>query len=118
MQQFLKDTIQSDTYDKTRVPGFNMNITGPCFDGIARALAKFYAVQPPPAAAARPRQQNAQGGGGGGGAADTAAAAAAGGGAAGRGADDDAEAARLERRAKHVIYPALRSCLLRPIFYL
>jgi hypothetical protein len=86
----------------------------PCFDGIARALAKFYAVQPPPAAAARPRQQDAPGGGGGGAADIAAAAAAGGGGAAGTGAAvDDAEAARLEHRAKHVIYPALRSCLLR-----
>jgi hypothetical protein len=92
----------------------------PCFDGIARALAKFYAVQPPPAAAARPRQQDAPGGGGGGAADIAAAAAAGGGGAAGTGAAvDDAEAARLEHRAKHVIYPALRSCLLRktqPLF--
>ena len=94
----------------------------PCFGGIARALGKFYAVQPPTPV----QQQGEEEGGGGvsdlqqalersqeddGGAGGSQQPAAA---AASASAVDTAAVAKLEHRAKHVIYPALRSYLEPP----
>ena len=69
----------------------NMLVAQPCFDGIAHALGKFYAVQPPSGA-----EMNSTSAGGHRESAIVDAAATAG---------------SLEHRAKHVIYPALRSYL-------
>ena len=84
----------------------------PCFDGIARALGKFYAVQPPAAG-----QQEGGGGGGGGGAHDLQRAlerSQQDGGGSSQQPAAAAAAGKLEHRAKHVIFPALRSYLEPP----
>merc|ERR1712196_654124 len=79
----------------------------PCFDGIARALGKFYSVQPPDLSADKDSIGGAEAGDLEGGTPGRALASA----------ENDAAAtgaAALERRAKHVIYPALRSYLEPP----
>ena len=81
----------------------------PCFDGIARALGKFYSVQPSDLSADQDTTIGAEAG-------DLSEKAP---GLALASADaattgSASATAALERRAKHVIYPALRSYLEPP----